>query len=278
MSEAQKYRILIVDDEEPHREWYSEIFEDLDHEVETAEDGLTALGVLKKGFKPDCIVTDVNMPRMDGNEFCMRLKSDAALEEIPVVMITGNLQPEDEKKGYESGVSKYILKTRINDEETLINPVLACCRDYRDLLSIRERLHKTSNLLKDTTITERAEQWLLEMFFVNSPERNAEDWTEIIFRILKRKVDFDGAVLLHRTPDENNFYAEGSSLFPDVLEGFRKKGLGRHNKNPYIALVSETLSLVSIKWAEEDNKKELQVSLLEAFLEKINPFLKRSVN
>lgn len=277
MSEKEKYRILIVDDEEPHREWYSEIFEDLDHEVETAEDGLAALSALKKGFRPDCIITDVNMPRMDGNELSSRLKNSSAYEEIPIVMVTGNLTTEDEKKGYEAGVSKYIMKTRVNDEETLINPVISCCRDYRDLLSIRHRLHKASNLLKDTAVSERAEQWLLEMLFVNSPAWNANNWTQMVFQILKRKIDFDGAVLLHRTENENEFYSEGSNLFPDVLEGFRKKGLGRHDKNPYIALVSENLSLMSIKWAAEESKKELQITLLESFLEKINPLLTRSL-
>jgi CheY-like chemotaxis protein len=59
---------------------------------------------------PDVILLDILMPEMDGYEVLSRLKSDEETRNIPVIFVTGLINPEDEKKGLEMGAADYINK------------------------------------------------------------------------------------------------------------------------------------------------------------------------
>ena len=75
--------ILIVEDIEPNRELLAQLLED-DHRLVFAEDGVAALARVAE-TKPDLILMDLSLPRMDGWEATRRLKADAATERIPVI-------------------------------------------------------------------------------------------------------------------------------------------------------------------------------------------------
>lgn len=102
-------KILIVDDE-------VYILHILDfslgaegYEVITAADGEEAIEKAKTE-KPDLVVLDIMMPKVDGFEACRRLKADAATREIPVILLTAKGREVDRRMGMEVGADDYIVK------------------------------------------------------------------------------------------------------------------------------------------------------------------------
>ena len=79
--------ILLVDDEEIVRVGTAEMIRDLGHRVTEAESGAEALALLEGGLKPDLVVTDYKMPRMDGAALASRLREERP--ELPILIITG---------------------------------------------------------------------------------------------------------------------------------------------------------------------------------------------
>jgi two-component system, chemotaxis family, chemotaxis protein CheY len=87
-------RILVVDDDRIIRELLSIHLRNAGYEVETAEDGVAGgYGVLRK--RPDLIISDLNMPHLNGYDFIAALRSDSALANIPVIFLSS----EEELKG-----------------------------------------------------------------------------------------------------------------------------------------------------------------------------------
>jgi CheY-like chemotaxis protein len=79
-------------------------------EITLAKDGQEAYDMLKQGFKPDVIVTDVMMPRMDGITLAKTLKNDPTIGNIPLVMLTAKSGPLDMITGINAGARHYITK------------------------------------------------------------------------------------------------------------------------------------------------------------------------
>lgn len=79
-------------------------------EVTLARDGQDALELLKTGFKPDVIVTDLMMPRMDGLTLAKTLKGDPQIGNIPLVMLTAKSGPMDMITGINAGARHYVTK------------------------------------------------------------------------------------------------------------------------------------------------------------------------
>ncbi len=100
-------RILVVDDDDSMRELIRIHLSSAGYEVTTAADGIAA-GYLVLKSPPDLILTDVNMPHMDGFEFIAALKSDQSLPSIPVIFLTS--QEEGDQRGKELGAVGYLTK------------------------------------------------------------------------------------------------------------------------------------------------------------------------
>ena len=79
-------------------------------EVTLAKDGMEALDLLRTGFKPDVIVTDLMMPRMDGLTLAKTLKDDPQLGNLPLVMLTAKSGPMDMITGINAGARHYVAK------------------------------------------------------------------------------------------------------------------------------------------------------------------------
>lgn len=79
--------ILVVDDVATNRETLLELLEGQDYRVMEAADGPTALRLTAE-TPPDLVLLDVMMPGMDGYEVCRRLRADARLAAVPVIMVT----------------------------------------------------------------------------------------------------------------------------------------------------------------------------------------------
>ncbi len=114
-------RILVVEDALTTREFEKSILESQGYLVDTAVDGLDALSKLQE-FKYDIIVTDIQMPRMDGFELCRKIKQSEAYKDIPVAMVTALEKEEDKRRGMEAGASAYIVKSAF-DQKSLIDTV-----------------------------------------------------------------------------------------------------------------------------------------------------------
>ncbi len=79
-------------------------------EITLAKDGQDALDLLKSGFRPDVIVTDLMMPRMDGLTLAKTLKGDPNIGNIPLVMLTAKSGPMDMITGINAGARHYVTK------------------------------------------------------------------------------------------------------------------------------------------------------------------------
>ncbi len=114
MTESKK-KILIVDDEADLVELLQVLLEQKGYEVFTAFDGQEGLDKVKEK-RPDLVVLDVMMPKMDGYQMCRLLKFDEELRQIPVILLTARGQERDKKTGRDVGADDYMTKPFENAE------------------------------------------------------------------------------------------------------------------------------------------------------------------
>ena len=106
----QDIRILVVDDMSTMRRIIKTILNQLGYSnIEEAENGKQALGKLKKE-KFDFVITDWNMPEMDGLELVKQIRSDDELKVLPVLMVTAEAKKENVMEALKAGVNNYIVK------------------------------------------------------------------------------------------------------------------------------------------------------------------------
>lgn len=110
-------KILLVDDDPLLVRMYQTKFESEGHAVKTASDGAKALDEVKT-VKPDMILLDVMMPKMNGLDVLKHLKADETTKKIPVVMLTNvSSSDADEQKGLELGAVAYLVKANYTPKE-----------------------------------------------------------------------------------------------------------------------------------------------------------------
>jgi pilus assembly protein CpaE len=102
-------RVLFVDDEEQIRKLLSTWLTRHGYEVTVANDGWEALKAVRTKA-PDLVITDVNMPNMNGLELTRRLRADHRTARIPVIMLSARKQADDVLTGYAEGADEYIPK------------------------------------------------------------------------------------------------------------------------------------------------------------------------
>ena len=108
--EEEKFKaILVVEDSITSRTLLKGILESAGYRVDTAVDGVDALNHLKKGSF-DLVVSDVDMPRMNGFELTARIRADENLSSLPVVLVTALDSREHRERGIEAGANAYIVK------------------------------------------------------------------------------------------------------------------------------------------------------------------------
>jgi adenylate cyclase len=125
-------RILIVDDNETNRDILTTRLDGHGYELLQAADGEEALAKAYESI-PDLILLDIMMPKIDGIEVCRRLKSDASLPFMPIILITAKADSKDVVAGFDAGADEYLTK-----------PVdhLALVARVRSVLRLKE-LHDT---------------------------------------------------------------------------------------------------------------------------------------
>ena len=123
-NKAEFRTILVVDDEEIMRNAIKRILENEGFKVILAEDGLELSKVLETTAL-DLILLDVNLPWVDGYELCRLVKDNAALKEVPLVMVSARKTQDDIQKGFDAGATDYVTKPFDVDYITgVINKIL----------------------------------------------------------------------------------------------------------------------------------------------------------
>jgi chemotaxis protein histidine kinase CheA len=127
--EKLKKSILVVDDSLPTREIESEILLSEGYIVDTAADGAQALKAAKAKHY-DLICTDLNMPVMDGYMLIENLKKNENLSMIPIIVISSKDNEEEQKRAYQLGASRYIIKNSFNNHNLLeaVNSLIEAAR------------------------------------------------------------------------------------------------------------------------------------------------------
>ncbi|MCI5144279.1 MAG: response regulator [Candidatus Electrothrix sp. AR3] len=108
-------KLLIVDDSPTELKLIIDVFNTPEYEIITASDG--EAGVEKaEAEKPDLIILDVVMPKMNGFQACRKIKSTPDLQDIPVILLTSKNQKSDEFWGKKQGADVYLTKPFNIDE------------------------------------------------------------------------------------------------------------------------------------------------------------------
>ncbi|MDP3396013.1 MAG: hybrid sensor histidine kinase/response regulator [Methanoregula sp.] len=102
-------KLLVVEDSRTQAEYLRHILENEGYRVVLAVNGLEALEQIKID-RPALVLSDIIMPEMDGYELCKRIRSDASIAKIPVILVTQLFDPVDVIKGLEAGADNFIIK------------------------------------------------------------------------------------------------------------------------------------------------------------------------
>lgn len=113
-----KKLILLVEDDEFLAELYATKLDLEGFEVALAVDGEKGLKMIKEK-KPDLILLDIILPKMDGFEILKMIKADKELKNIPVILLTNLSQKDEVKKGLDLGANDYLIKAHFMPSEVV---------------------------------------------------------------------------------------------------------------------------------------------------------------
>ena len=118
----QRKRILVVDDSITVRELERQLLHARGFVVDVAVDGMDGWNAIR-GTHYDLVVTDVDMPRMDGIGLVTLIKADPTRREIPVVIVSYKDREEDRLRGLDAGANRYLTKSSFHDE-TFVDTII----------------------------------------------------------------------------------------------------------------------------------------------------------
>jgi two-component system chemotaxis sensor kinase CheA len=115
---ATAKRVLVAEDSITSRMLIKGILESAGYRVQTAVDGMAAFAALRAETF-DCVVSDVEMPRMNGFDLTARIRADRSLSELPVVLVTALDSREDKERGIDVGANAYLVKSSLDQSNLL---------------------------------------------------------------------------------------------------------------------------------------------------------------
>ncbi|HWQ31968.1 MAG TPA: response regulator, partial [Blastocatellia bacterium] len=117
-AERKRRTVLVAEDSITSRTLLRNVLESAGYQVRTATDGLDAWAALKtESF--DLLVSDVEMPRLDGFALTERVRGDEQLRELPVVLVTALASAEDRARGVDAGANAYVVKSSFDQGSLL---------------------------------------------------------------------------------------------------------------------------------------------------------------
>ena len=115
---AKGKKILLVEDDEFLAELYATKLAIEGYEVFLANDGDKGVKMAKEK-KPDLILLDIILPKMDGFEVLSKIKSDQEIKAIPVILLTNLSQKDEVKRGLDLGATDYLIKAHFMPSEVV---------------------------------------------------------------------------------------------------------------------------------------------------------------
>jgi two-component system chemotaxis sensor kinase CheA len=115
---TERKSVLVVEDSITSRTLLKNILEAAGYRVTTAVDGVDGMTKLKTG-SVDLVISDVEMPRMNGFVLTQKIRADRKLSELPVVLVTGMESREDRERGIDAGANAYIVKSNFDQSNLL---------------------------------------------------------------------------------------------------------------------------------------------------------------
>ena len=119
MTDAPKYKVLLVDDDKFLADMYSMKFTQEGYDVTACLSAQDALAAIKKGFQPDAILFDIVMPAMDGFAFLQALKSENLGGNVLKIALTNQSDDAEREKATQSGADRYIVKATMIPSEVV---------------------------------------------------------------------------------------------------------------------------------------------------------------
>ena len=116
--EVPKKSVIVVEDSITSRTLLKNVLENNGYKVKTSVDGIEGWNAIKRE-KFDLIISDIEMPRMDGFELTSKVRSDEETAEIPVILVTSLDSREDTERGIEVGASAYIVKSNFQQNNLI---------------------------------------------------------------------------------------------------------------------------------------------------------------
>lgn len=185
-------RILIVDDDEFVRSITQMVLEDAGYAVELADDGQAALEMLEPDpSRYDLMLLDKIMPRMDGIALLRRIKSDERFKDLPVIMLTGDTEPQNIAEGLNEGAYYYLIKPSPEDVlKLVVRNALNENIQKRELRSLVGQQTKSLSLLRRAEFSFRTLQearglalWLADASL--APGRTVNGYSEILINAVE---------------------------------------------------------------------------------------------
>lgn len=118
MTNAKTYKILLIEDEAMLAEMYETKFKSEGFNINKALDGEVGLKMAQEE-KPDIILLDIIMPKLDGFSVLRSLRGDPKCKDIPVILLSNLGQEEDIKKGKAMGATGYLVKANLTPAEVV---------------------------------------------------------------------------------------------------------------------------------------------------------------
>jgi len=115
-TETQKPVILLVEDSIAVRTQEKRVLDKAGYEVVIAVDGMEGYTKVRSGAHFDAVISDVQMPNMDGLEFTAKVRQHPEYRELPIILITSLASEEDKRRGAQAGANAYIVKDQFNQE------------------------------------------------------------------------------------------------------------------------------------------------------------------
>ncbi len=162
------YRILIAEDSPTMRSLLASTIEDVtEAEIIESGTGFEALKLLPR-HQFDLIITDINMPIMDGIDATSALRSDPALRDIAIFALTGDVSPVNQRRIGEAGVDGYLEKPVT--AEALAAQIEVAVRRFRETEELYKKTQELSQTLENRKTVEKAKGIFMKRLSLDEPE------------------------------------------------------------------------------------------------------------
>jgi signal transduction histidine kinase len=215
-------RILVVDDNSDMRRYLSRVLQG-HWQVDTAPDGAAALERIRER-RPDIIITDIMMPRVDGLELLRRVRAEAATEQIPVLLLSARAGEEASVGGLRAGANDYLIKPFSRHE-------LLARVESRLATARQQTAERQARTLAEHTIKAREEFFAALAHELRSPAACLFNWIERLRGQGRRAKDSDALDVLETAARTIRRLAED---LIDVARG--TAGHMRVDREPYANL------------------------------------------